>query len=82
MVSTKNNIDCIIQTFDKAGTSDKFPIKHISEQTKPLIHLVLNELPLTLQLEDKQRGYLKTKEDVMRQLSALFSFKSCKKICH
>ena len=39
---------------------------------------MLNELPLTLQLEDKQRGYLKTKEDVMRQLSALFSSKSCK----
>ena len=33
MVSTKNNIDRIIQTFDKAGTSDKFSIKHISEQT-------------------------------------------------
>ena len=33
MVSTKNNNDCIIQTFDKAVTSDKFSIKHISEQT-------------------------------------------------
>ena len=38
-----------------------------------------NKLPLTFQLEDKQRGSLQTNENVMHQLSALFSSKSCKK---
>ena len=31
MVSAKNDIDCIIPAFDKAGKSDKFSIIHISE---------------------------------------------------
>ena len=34
---------------------------------------MFNKLPLTLKLEDKQPGSLKTKEDAIRQLSALFS---------
>ena len=33
---------------------------------------MLNELPLTLKLEDKQSGSLKPKEDAISQLSALF----------
>ena len=36
---------------------------------------MLNKLPLALSLEDKQSGSIKTKDDVMRRLSAFFSSK-------
>ena len=39
---------------------------------------MLNRLPLTLKLEDKQSGSLKTKEDAIRQFSAVVSSKNCK----
>ena len=39
---------------------------------------MLNKLPLTLKLEDKQPGSLETKKGVVRQFSALFSYKNCK----
>ena len=39
---------------------------------------MLLRLPLALKLEDKQPRSLSTKEDVMRQFSALVSSKNCK----